>query len=166
VFQSQWQAVSLPTLTEFWRGQGREAVTSKDEIKSAGSNLNGAEVMVVCGLARPESFLQVVQEQVQAQVKDSVFWPDHYAPRASDWQEVKNRLSACGAKWVLLTEKDAVKLNPKQVDVLPGVVSKIRVVQMKMTVEPQHSWQQLLLGALPSAKGSNRGGESFNGPGV
>ncbi len=73
--------------------------------------LTGKRVFAFCGIAGPSRFLAVLRE-LGADVAGSLAFPDHYAyPRAA-LGRIAGEFVASGAKLLVTTEKDSVKLAP------------------------------------------------------
>lgn len=80
--------------------------------QSSFSEAFSGEVLGVCGIARPQSFKQSLQEQRQIQVLDFMVFADHHSYTEKDVQKIILRAREIGAKFVVTTEKDEVKLRP------------------------------------------------------
>jgi tetraacyldisaccharide 4'-kinase len=72
--------------------------------------LKGQPVIAFCGIAKPEGFRQILQD-VQVQLKMFKAFPDHYEYSLNDIKELESIASQQGAKYILVSEKDAVKLK-------------------------------------------------------
>jgi tetraacyldisaccharide 4'-kinase len=66
------------------------------------------DVLVVCGVARPDAFLRAVASRVVGGAEPMVF-PDHHAYGAAD---VARMVARARGRPIVVTEKDAVKLAP------------------------------------------------------
>ena len=74
------------------------------------SSLNGARVLIACGVGNPASVRRTVEE-LGATVHAMKVLPDHAHPARAEvlvWDSARRR---AGAKYLLVTEKDAVKLQ-------------------------------------------------------
>ncbi|MFZ5563935.1 MAG: tetraacyldisaccharide 4'-kinase [Thermodesulfobacteriota bacterium] len=76
---------------------------------STTETLQGMPVFVFCGLARNREFLKSVQ-QVGARVLGHLFFPDHCLYKKEDLSAVLEKASAAGAKILVTSEKDYVKI--------------------------------------------------------
>ena len=72
--------------------------------------LKGQPVIAFCGIAKPEGFRQILQD-VQVQLKTFKAFPDHHEYSLNDVKELESIASQEGAKYILVSEKDAVKLK-------------------------------------------------------
>ena len=72
--------------------------------------LKGQPVIAFCGIAKPEGFRQILQD-VQAQLKVFKAFPDHHEYSLNDVKELESIASQEGVKYILVSEKDAVKLK-------------------------------------------------------
>jgi tetraacyldisaccharide 4'-kinase len=66
--------------------------------------------VVVSGIGNPASFRRLV-EDLGIRVVDELRFGDHHAYTSADVHRIRERAVRCGARWVLTTEKDAVKLG-------------------------------------------------------
>ncbi len=71
--------------------------------------MRGRKVAAMCGVAEPESFAQLL-DQEGMKVAGRFFFADHHVYGAQDVRRVRERAHAIEA--VITTEKDAVKLDP------------------------------------------------------
>ncbi len=74
------------------------------------SDLNGRRVFATAGIASFDSFVETLR-QVGAEIAGTWRLPDHYRYTPADVQEVQRRARECRAELVVVTEKDAVKLE-------------------------------------------------------
>lgn len=96
---------------------GKEAVQSRYRVSGllhadgspASETLRGEDVFLLAAVARPGSFRRTL-EQMGAQVVGELLLPDHRAVDASGIAEALRRMEAAGARFLVCTEKDAVKL--------------------------------------------------------
>jgi tetraacyldisaccharide 4'-kinase len=72
--------------------------------------LKGQPVIAFCGIAKPEGFRQILQD-VQVQLKMFKAFPDHHEYSLNDIKELESIASQEGVKYILVSEKDAVKLK-------------------------------------------------------
>ena len=71
--------------------------------------LAGREVLVLCGIANPASFVQTVAD-AGGRVTRIRAYGDHHPFTSSDLDRVKSLASATGVEWIITTEKDAVRV--------------------------------------------------------
>lgn len=74
--------------------------------------LDGAQVLLLAGVARPASFRRTL-ERAGARVVDEALFGDHHAFTRRQVEGVLARARAVGAELVCCTEKDAVRLPPE-----------------------------------------------------
>jgi tetraacyldisaccharide 4'-kinase len=71
----------------------------------------GKKVLAFAGLARPEQFEKVIKMTEAVELKEFVSFSDHHIYSKEDIALLKNKSQ--GLDFILTTEKDFVKLNPK-----------------------------------------------------
>jgi tetraacyldisaccharide 4'-kinase len=100
-------------------------------------------VAAFCGIAKPEGFRQILRDS-QIQPKLFKSFPDHHPYTLQDIKELESRAIKEGAKFILLPEKDAVKLKDMEFT-LPffKVVIELEILEGRETFNKQ------LLGAGP-----------------
>ena len=99
-------------------------------------------VAAFCGIAHPLDFFRTL-EQVPVQVVNQKYFPDHHDYSADDLKAIENRAKQAGAKLIITTEKDAVKLKDHTFD-LPVYAVRIALE----ILEGQKEWDRLLPGPL------------------
>jgi tetraacyldisaccharide 4'-kinase len=72
--------------------------------------LKNQPVVAFCGIANPEGFRQILQD-TQVQLKMFKAFPDHHEYNLNDIKEIESIASKEGGKYILVSEKDAVKLK-------------------------------------------------------
>jgi tetraacyldisaccharide 4'-kinase len=86
-----------------------------------------------CGIARPESFTQMLAAQGYEPM-DKLFLPDHHGYTEADALQLVERARRCNANGFVTTEKDAVKLTPvlrnRLETIGPVVVARLSVELM------------------------------------
>lgn len=97
---------------------------SVDGAERQTTELQGRPIVLLAGLARPDSFRHTLQGMGARIVEEAVF-PDHHAFSRQEVEGVLSRARATGAEFVCCTEKDAVRLPPA----LHGE-ERIRVIQV------------------------------------
>ncbi|MFH1136741.1 MAG: tetraacyldisaccharide 4'-kinase [Pseudomonadota bacterium] len=88
--------------------------------------LAGRRVLVFCGLARPQGFIDAIIS-LGAQVDYVVKWPDHFHPRAGDIEKIKIQAQRLGIELAATTAKDAVKLEGRSFGSLRTLVLEIEM---------------------------------------
>ncbi len=102
--------------------------------------LQGAEVLALCGIARPASFLSVLGS-LGAVVKEQAVFPDHYEYTGRDLANLFRTAADHRIGMIVTTEKDAVRLKRLR----PEGIWALRV---ELVVAERETWESLLLGRL------------------
>ncbi len=94
--------------------QARALYRVADVLDGAGASrgavwLSGRPVMLVAGLARPQSFRRTLEASGARVVAESLF-PDHHFFAAAELASAARAAAAAGAEALAMTEKDAVRL--------------------------------------------------------
>lgn len=127
--------------------------TSTQEAFSFKSNevrlLRGAKVAVFCGIARPERFLQDL-ENAGAIVLATLLSPDHLAPDKKQLRQFSKLAKQKGADFLICTEKDRVKIAKNiQLD-LPLYASKMEL----RFIEGESHWLSFVEGVREKIENS------------
>jgi tetraacyldisaccharide 4'-kinase len=110
------------------------------KVSQSPSHLKGEKVLVFCGIGNPNSFLKMLTD-LGADVCASVVFQDHYHYTALDIKEIERKSKTLGVKYIITTEKDAIKIEPLS-------VSGIDIFALRIEVgfrEPSTVWERLLL---------------------
>lgn len=75
--------------------------------------LAGRRVLAVCGLGNPQAFFTSL-ERLGARLADRVAYPDHFDYRTVGLRGLERAATRAKAEWIVVTEKDAAKLEPLQ----------------------------------------------------
>jgi len=94
-------------------------------------------VSAFCGIAHPHDFFRTL-EQVPVQMVNQNHFPDHHDYSTVELQAIETQAKQAGAKLIVTTEKDAVKLKGHAFD-LPVYAVRIALE----TLEGQEAWDQL-----------------------
>ena len=86
--------------------------------------LDAGPVVLVCGLAAPDSFERTARE-LGATIAARFFYPDHFAYPELVVRYVERQAARLGARWLLTTEKDAVKLRGRTSPQSPWAIVSI-----------------------------------------
>lgn len=76
-------------------------------------NISGKKVMAVSAIGNPASFERTLRD-LGAEIIESLRYPDHHEYTMSEMQDVLQQAEALGAEFIVMTEKDAVKI-PEEV---------------------------------------------------
>lgn len=96
------------------------------EIKLSLQSLHGASVFAFSGIARPAAFVEQL-EDLAADVVARRNFGDHHWYTHADVGELRAAFTESGAKYLVTTEKDAVKLHPAMAKELPIAVLRQEV---------------------------------------
>jgi len=93
--------------TAYYKAAGFYDVKNKQFYKL--EDFKGQKSLVVSGIARPQSFLRVL-EQNQIDTKDKLIFKDHQNYTSEEIQQIRKTFYGKNSHSVITTEKDAVKL--------------------------------------------------------
>lgn len=98
---------------------------------------SGQKSLVICGIARPYSFIKVLEEN-SIDVKNKIIFPDHKDYTNKEIQDIRKTFYNTNSFSVLTTQKDAVKLTnySKELDDIDIYYLKI---ELKIENEEQFS---------------------------
>jgi tetraacyldisaccharide 4'-kinase len=82
------------------------------------SSLKDAPILAMSGIGSPISFERSLEE-LGARLVDRVRFPDHHAYRREDLLETRQRAEQIGARFLITTEKDAVRLPAVEQSPIP-----------------------------------------------
>lgn len=83
------------------------------------STLAKEPVLAFCGIGNPDSFATLLK-RLGTDLREQVVFRDHHSYQPSDLEKVRKKADHLDAKWVVTTEKDAVKIKallPKDFEV-------------------------------------------------
>ncbi len=110
-------------------------------------DLMNEHVIAVAAIGNPDVFLRDLAHY-QIRVVDQVFFRDHHVFRQSELDEALDRARRLGARCVMTTEKDAVRLSPLQFE-----EGDLTVFQIEARPEDRDEflrlWKEELEGLLP-----------------
>jgi len=112
---------------------------------TASEPLDARAVLVACGIGNPRAFVRTV-ESLGARVEQRRFFRDHHRYTASD----ASRLAAAGLP-VVVTEKDAVKLEPLWKGPAPLITVPVRFEARDGAAEIESMWEELCASSGGSA---------------
>jgi tetraacyldisaccharide 4'-kinase len=101
--------------------------------------LRGGPVALFCGVAKPDRFLRAVEE-ADLSVVSKLILADHEAPKSGQLEAFAQQVASLGARALICTEKDAVKLPAHQKLVLP-------IVPLALTLQfvaGKEHWQHVI----------------------
>ena len=92
----------------------------------APGELTGKCIMPVAAVADPASF-SLIMNGLNAKILKGKFYPDHHSYSHSDLTEIEAEATRDGADFILVTEKDAVKLTTLRPSKLPILAVAIQI---------------------------------------
>ncbi|MDZ7292508.1 MAG: tetraacyldisaccharide 4'-kinase [candidate division KSB1 bacterium] len=93
-------------------------------------------VMLVSGIARPGRFRELV-EKLDAQVRHEMIFSDHHDYQQKDFQAIVSTFNASGARYILTTTKDSVKLAALTVSHESAATLPVLVLETVLEPEPE-----------------------------
>jgi tetraacyldisaccharide 4'-kinase len=122
------------------------ALTGLHGEPAALDDLRRTPVALLAGLGRPQSFLRTVRD-LGAEAAHASFFDDHHAYTPAEIRTVRARAREAGAKLLLTTAKDAVKLRQLSLD---DEAPPWRVLHVRFTItEGEELLQEALQAACP-----------------
>lgn len=101
----------------------------------------GQKSLVVCGIARPHSFLSVLENN-HIDIRNKKLFPDHKNYTLKEIQDIRKKFYDTNANCVLTTQKDAVKLIKFSKD-LDDI--DIYYLKIKLVLDNQEEFEKLLI---------------------
>lgn len=114
----------------------------RDNIKLQFDDLRGKRIVAFCGIAKPDSFWEVLKK-LNLEIAVLIRFPDHYRYRAKDAQKLVTVFSEEKADYLITTEKDAVKLGGL-FDALPILKLEIEVDWLRGLENLHREFQRIL----------------------
>ncbi len=90
------------------------------------ASLRGQTAAAFCGIGRPDDFIKTL-EDAGTKVVAQKFFPDHHRFSAEDLESLENQARASEARFLMTTEKDAVKLKNFALT-LPLLTARVKIV--------------------------------------
>ena len=106
----------------------------------------GAPVLAVAGVARPQRFFDELRT-AGWDVKRTVAFPDHYRYRRTDAAGLADAARSAGARAIVTTEKDLVRLLPFRPMPLP-----VMWLPLSVTIHPAPAFRDWLAGRLAAER--------------
>jgi tetraacyldisaccharide 4'-kinase len=101
--------------------------------------LRDQKIGVFCGIGQPNRFMQTLAGE-GAEIVYRHLLPDHGVATEATLQKIAREAQQQGAKYVVCTEKDRVKLSPQLTSVLPIIWLKITL----QIVDNQNAWHNII----------------------
>ncbi len=118
-------AFGLPTLQSCFQPTG--LVNLKTAETRAHSELSGQSVLPVCGIGNPDAFLRQLAD-LGAKLESPMLFPDHHPYGPADLERIDRVAEAAGLRWIVTTEKDAVKI--KALDLIHPMAAKFYALRI------------------------------------
>lgn len=119
IFKSIHQPKSL-----YWLNNPNNTTNTSQSIPI--NDLNGKNILAVCGIGNPTAFVATLEEQGPDKVKLLAF-PDHHVYTESDHLKIEQKMKLVDAEWVVTTQKDEQKLKSLSKRI-PVLVLKVELV--------------------------------------
>jgi tetraacyldisaccharide 4'-kinase len=107
-------------------------------------DLRGRRVFAVSAIAHPQSFVETLTREVQAEMVGHLTWDDHHKISLADAQAALSAAARAGADALVMTEKDAVKWPcVAEAEKLP-----VYALRIEMAVEDEAGFMEQVLARL------------------
>lgn len=120
--------------------QGFRKLNSKEKLPA--DAFNGQKALAFCGLARPERFSTLLKE-IGIEIIDFLKFPDHYPYPPSTLKKIAHRFSKIKPAVAITTEKDAVKIAPKD-----HILKPFPVYYLKIDLDLEEKFYQRIASCL------------------
>jgi len=120
----------------------RRSLSSPNELAA-----NSGKVIAFCGIARPDEFFSALIAS-NINVELALTFPDHHRYSREDVNRLKTAAAEAHAVAFVTTEKDAVRLDPTQLQVLESI-APVRVARLEVSLRNEASVVQQLRAKLP-----------------
>lgn len=108
--------------------------------------LSGETILAFCAIGNPNAFIKTLAD-LGAKIAASVFFRDHFSYSASDMNAIEKKASALGVKWIVTTQKDAVKIA--SLSSLSSLPVKLFVLQIDVLFqESEEEWEPHFLSKI------------------
>lgn len=126
----------------FYRVKGIYDVKTHHEFPM--NEFKGQKSLVVCGIARPHSFLKVLEEN-GINVENKILYQDHADYSKTEVQHIRKKFYDTNCYSVLTTQKDAVKLSHFSTE-LDDI--DIYYLKIEMAIDEQTEFEELVINAV------------------
>lgn len=108
------------------------------------NEFQGQKSLVVCGIARPESFLEVLAKN-EIDITNKMQFPDHKNYSLKEIQQIRKKYYDTNSYSVLTTQKDSVKFNKysKELDDID-----IYYLKIELKIDEQQEFNELILKSI------------------
>ena len=135
----------VPIFKGHYRPVKFKSIKGKDSIDL--KEIKGKEIAVVSAIADPASFIRLLNTLGCRVVKEFTY-PDHHAYGTSEIEDIIKDSKALGAKYIVTTEKDAVKLKQLYFE------EDISLYFLEITLDMQDK-ENVIIDAIISGSGIN-----------
>jgi tetraacyldisaccharide 4'-kinase len=104
------------------------------------SDISGEPIFAFCAIGNPDSFVKMLTK-LGAKICGTIFFRDHFHYDTSTMKEIEKKSLLLGAKWIVTTQKDAVKIASLSVADLNIFALQIDLVFH----ESSSAWERMLL---------------------
>jgi tetraacyldisaccharide 4'-kinase len=101
------------------------------------SDLKGEKIFAFCGIGNPDSFLKMLTD-LGADIAEAIVFRDHFNYTAEDIKKIGEKSKRLGVKFIVTTEKDAVKIES-------FLAPNIELLALRIEIlfrEPPTVWEQ------------------------
>ena len=108
------------------------------------SEFQGQKSLVVCGIARPDSFLNVLSKN-EIDITNKMIFPDHKNYSLKEIQQIRKKFYDTNSYSVLTTQKDSVKFTKysKELDDID-----IYYLKIELRIDEQKEFNELILKSI------------------
>jgi tetraacyldisaccharide 4'-kinase len=106
----------VPSIKISYRPKKLSRIDGEKELSIA--QIAGKKVLAFCGIGNPNSFRRTLQS-LGAIVGEMEIYPDHYQYNDADLLKIASRYKQERLDFIITTEKDAVRLDPVMLEILP-----------------------------------------------
>ncbi|MGV7220702.1 MAG: tetraacyldisaccharide 4'-kinase [Nitrospinales bacterium] len=133
---NEFQRIQVPIIKTNIHLQSFNRFDTNEEIDPR--VLGDEKVLAFCGIGKPDDFFSTL-EKAGVNVVSRKPYPDHYRFTIKDIKSLENDARAVGATYLVMTEKDAVKLVGLNLT-LPILIAKVKMV----IIEGEEVFERLL----------------------
>ena len=97
------------------------------------ANLDNEPYLLFTGIANPKRVIRTATKLLGTPPADHLFFPDHHAFTQDDLTQIRKRSQSCGAKHMLCTAKDGIKISASPQDPIWQIETKLRFTAREHT---------------------------------
>jgi tetraacyldisaccharide 4'-kinase len=152
--QARTVAASLGVTDGFQLVRAAGTPQRLDAVRASAPIRGAAPVLAAAGIARPDRFFDELRA-AGWDVREAVDFPDHHRYSRADAARLAERARKAGAKAIVTTEKDVVRLLPFR-----PMPSPVVWVPLDMRIEPAAAFRAWLAARLAAERGRGREGRA------